>query len=117
MVAGALGALARYALQAVIDRRTGGLPWSTFLINVSGAFVIGLVFTITTERVALDPWLRTAITVGFLGAFTTFSTLAFDTVRLFDAGRWVAASLNIAGTSLTGIAAVIAGMWLGRVVP
>src|ERR1035441_9941093 len=97
MVAGAFGALARYALQALIDPRSSGLPWGTFIVNVSGSFLLGLVFTITTERLSVEPWLRTALTVGFLGAYTTFSTLAFETVRLIDGGEWLAAFGNMAG--------------------
>jgi CrcB protein len=116
MIAGALGALARYALQAVIDPRGGGLPWGTFVINVSGSFLLGLVFTITTERLSVEPWLRTALTVGFLGAYTTFSTLAFETVRLLDGREWLAAFLNMAGSAVFGILAVLAGVMVARVV-
>jgi CrcB protein len=116
VVAGALGALARYALQAVIDPRSGALPWGTFVINVSGSFLLGLVFTLTTERLTVEPWLRTALTVGFLGAYTTFSTLAFETVRLLDGGEWVAAFLNMAGSAICGVVAVLAGIMVARVV-
>ncbi len=115
-VAGGLGGLARYVLQAVIDPRSGGLPWGTFVINVSGSFLIGLVFTITTERVNVEPWLRTALTVGFLGAYTTFSTLAFETVKLLDGGEWLAAFLNMTGTAVVGVLAVLAGIVVARVV-
>jgi CrcB protein len=116
MIAGALGAFTRYALQAAIDPRTGNLPWGTFVVNISGAFVLGLVFTLTTERLTVEPWLRTALTVGFLGAYTTFSTLAFETVRLLDGGQWLAAFLNMTGSAVFGIVAVIAGIWVARVV-
>jgi CrcB protein len=115
-VAGALGALSRYALQAVIDPRSGGLPWGTFVVNVSGSFLIGLIFTVTTERLSVEPWLRTALTVGFLGAYTTFSTLAFETVRLLDGGEWLAAFLNMAGSAVFGVVAVLAGIVVARVV-
>lgn len=115
MIAGALGALARYALQSLIDPRSAGLPWGTFVVNVSGAFALGFLFTLLTERIGVEPWLRTAITVGFLGAYTTFSTLAFETVRLLDGGEWVAAMLNMAGSAVFGIVAVIAGIWMARV--
>ena len=116
MVAGALGALLRYAVAALIDPRSGGLPWGTFVINVSGSFLVGLVFTVTTERMSIEPWLRTALTVGFLGAYTTFSTLAFETVRLLDGGEWVAAFLNMAGSAVFGVLAVLAGILVARVV-
>jgi CrcB protein len=115
MIAGALGALTRYALQSVIDPRTGDLPWGTFVINISGSFVLGAIFTATTERLVVEPWLRTAVTVGFLGAYTTFSTLAFETVRLLDGGQWLAAFLNMAGSAVFGIIAVMAGVWVARV--
>ncbi len=115
-IAGALGALSRYALQAVIDPRSDGLPWGTFVVNVSGSFLIGLIFTLTTERLNVEPWLRTALTVGFLGAYTTFSTLAFETVRLLDGGEWLTAFLNMAGSAVFGIVAVLAGIVVARVV-
>ncbi len=116
MIAGALGALCRYALQSVIDPRSGDFPWGTFVINVSGSFLVGLVFTLTTERITVEPWLRTALTVGFLGAYTTFSTLAFETVRLLDGGEWFGAVLNMAGNAVCGVVAVLGGILVARVV-
>lgn len=78
-IAGALGALARYGLEGVVGRRTGGqFPWGTLVVNVTGAFVLGLFFTLATERWAAAPWLRSSVTIGFLGAYTTFSTLSFE---------------------------------------
>jgi CrcB protein len=116
MVAGGFGALARYAIQAAVDPRAGGLPWGTFVVNISGAFILGLVFTLTTERLSVDPSVRTALTVGFVGAYTTFSTLAFETVRLMDGGQWLAALLNMLGSAVVGILAVVAGIWVARLV-
>lgn len=116
MVAGSLGALARYLIQSVTDPRLGNLPWGTFVVNISGSFLVGLVFTIATERIAVEPWLRTALTVGFLGAYTTFSTLAFETVRLIDGGEWLAAVVNMAGSAVFGVVAVVAGIVVARVV-
>ena len=114
MVAGALGALTRYGLQALIEPRSSGLPWGTFVVNITGAFALGLIVTLTAERLSVEPWLRTALTVGFLGAYTTFSTLAFDTLRLIDGGRWVAAFLNMTGSAVLGVLAVLAGTWTAR---
>ncbi|HWF58342.1 MAG TPA: fluoride efflux transporter CrcB [Candidatus Dormibacteraeota bacterium] len=113
--AGGLGALSRYALQALIDPRSD-LPWGTFAINVSGSFLLGLIFTLTTERLSVQPWLRTALTVGFLGAYTTFSTLAFETVRLLDSREWLLAILNMAGSAIAGVLAVVGGILVARVV-
>ena len=73
-VAGALGALARYGSRVHQPPRPGRVPWGTFVVNISGSFALGLVFTLATERWALAPWLRSGITIGFLGAYTTFST-------------------------------------------
>src|SRR5690348_14993205 len=79
-VAGAAGALARYGLDGLVARRAAGaFPWGTFAVNVSGAFVLGFVFTVMTEQLTTAPWLRGAITIGFLGAYTTFSTLSLET--------------------------------------
>jgi fluoride exporter len=83
-VAGALGALARYAVGGLILSRGGRtFPWETFVVNVTGSFVLGFVFTVMTEQLTTAPWLRIAVTIGFVGAYTTFSTLAYETYRLF----------------------------------
>src|SRR2546430_3955914 len=73
-VAGAIGALARYGLEGLVSRRApGAFPWGTFAVNVSGAFVLGFVFTVMTEQFTVAPWIRGAVTIGLLGAYTTFS--------------------------------------------
>ncbi len=114
-VAGALGALARYGLEGVVGRRaTGAFPWGTFVVNVSGAFALGLVFTLATERWALAPWLRSASTIGFLGAYTTFSTLMFESYRLAADRALGLAAANLFGSCAAGIAAVYAGIVLAR---
>ena len=116
-LAGALGALARYGLDGVVSRRTGGsFPWGTFVINVSGSFLLGLVFTLLTERYRVDPWLRSALTIGFLGAYTTFSTLSLETYRLLEEGAVGLAIANAAGSLAAGLAALYVGVVLGRVV-
>ena len=114
-VAGALGALSRYGLSGVVANRSGGaFPWGTFAVNVSGSFALGLIFTLLTERFLPHTTVRTALTVGFLGAYTTYSTFAFETVRLAEDGALGIAALNIGATVIAGIAAVIGGIWLGR---
>ena len=76
-IAGALGALARYGLDGLVSRRftASSFPWGTFVVNVSGAFVLGLLMTLMTEQLTTAPWLRSGLTIGLLGAYTTFSTL------------------------------------------
>jgi fluoride exporter len=116
-LAGALGALARYWLDGVVSGRTGGgFPWGTFAINVTGSFLLGLVFTLLTERYRVDPWLRAALTIGFLGAYTTFSTLSLETYRLLEDGAVGLALANALGSLAAGLAALYVGVVLGRVV-
>jgi CrcB protein len=114
-VAGALGAVARYGLEGFVSRRTSGaFPWGTFVVNITGAFVLGLVFTLATERWALAPWFRSALTIGFLGAYTTFSTLSFETYRLAEDRALGLAAANMLGSCAAGLAAVYVGIVLAR---
>jgi len=115
-VAGALGALARYGIDGFVARRSSGaFPWGTFAVNVSGAFALGLVFTLATESWGLAAWLRSALTIGFLGAYTTFSTLTFETYRLAEDRALGLAAANVLGSCAAGLAAVYLGVVLGRV--
>ncbi len=114
-IAGALGALARYGLEGFVSDRTGGgFPWGTLTVNVSGAFVLGLLFTLLTDRYLAAPWLRSSATIGFLGAYTTFSTLSFESYRLLEDGSAALAVANLLGSCAAGLAAVYLGVVLGR---
>jgi fluoride exporter len=114
-LAGALGALARYWLDGVVSRRTGGgFPWGTLVVNVSGALLLGFAFTVLSERLTVEPWLRASITIGFLGAYTTFSTLSFESYRLVEDGALGLALANMLGSVAAGLLAVYAGVVLGR---
>jgi fluoride exporter len=113
-IAGAVGALARYGLEGWVSRRATAFPWGTFVVNISGAFLLGLLFTLLTERFVVAPWLRSAVTIGLLGAYTTFSTLTLETFRLFEEGSYLAAAFNIVGSIVVGLAAVFAGIVFGR---
>jgi CrcB protein len=116
-VAGALGALARYGLQGFVGRRVGGaFPWGTFVVNVSGCFALGVVVTLATGRWGIAPWFRSALTVGFLGAYTTFSTFSFETYRLADDRALALAAANVLGSCAAGLVAVYLGIVLGRAV-
>jgi CrcB protein len=116
-VAGALGAIARYGLEGLVSRRSGfAFPWGTFVVNVSGAFALGLVFTVLTERYMFAPWLRSTMTIGFLGAYTTFSTLSLETFRLFEDRAYLLAVANSAGSIAAGLLAVYAGIVVGRTI-
>jgi len=114
-VAGAFGALARYGLDGWISRRAPtSFPWGTFAINVTGSFLLGLAFVLMTERFRPDPWLRSAVTIGFLGAYTTFSTFSLETYRLIEDGAYGLAFANVVGSVAAGLTAVYAGVVLGR---
>ena len=117
-VAGFIGASARYGLEGLIAQKSAGsFPWSTFVVNISGSFVLGILFAVLVEgRVAVAPWIRTALTVGLIGAFTTFSTLTLETFRLVEDGSYVLAGANAVGSLVVGLFAVYAGVAVGRMV-
>lgn len=117
MVAGAVGAAARYGVDGLVSNRiTGELPWGTLVVNLSGCFVIGFLSTLLTERFTVDPGLRIALTVGFVGSYTTFSTWALESTQLAQAGSWGVALLNVGASIVVGFLAVVAGAAVGRVV-
>ena len=110
--AGALGALARYGLSGwVQDLYPGTFPWGTLAVNVLGCFLLGFAFRVL-QLSALPPALRGAVTIGFLGAFTTFSTFSFETVELIQDGRWGRAAAYAGGSVALGLVALLAGLWL-----
>jgi fluoride exporter len=114
-VAGALGALARYAVGGwVADRAHGVFPWGTLIVNVSGSLVLGFLFVLLTERFLPHPTLRIALTVGFLGAYTTFSTFSLETLRLIQDGAVGIAAMNVFGSVAAGLVAVYLGWVVGR---
>jgi fluoride exporter len=115
-IAGALGALARYGLGAAVNQRFPNFPWGTLVINVTGSFALGLVFVVLTERTTASPEMRSALTIGFLGAYTTFSTFSLETVRLIEDGAMVAAAINVVGNVALGLTAAWAGVALGRAI-
>lgn len=108
---GLLGAPARYYVGQVVSRHWGSaFPWGTLLINLTGCFVLGWFLTLATERIAIPSWLRLFFATGFLGAYTTFSTFSYETVRLIQHGRALAACSYIAASVLGGLAAVLLGV-------
>lgn len=113
---GFIGAIARFevarAIGALFESR---FPWGTFAINVSGSFLLGVLGVIVAQKTAPDSEaLRLALGVGFLGAFTTFSTFEFETHALLDDGSWVMALANMTASLLLGLVAVRAGIVLAK---
>jgi fluoride exporter len=114
---GFLGAIARYLLDGRITAWTGGsLPWGTFAVNMTGSFVLGVLFALIVERAALPADLRAPLLIGFLGSYTTFSTLALESWRMVEDGAWLYATANLGGSILIGVAAVVAGVTIGRAI-
>jgi CrcB protein len=84
------------------------------VVNITGALLVGFLFTLFTERVTVDPWLRSTLTIGFLGAYTTFSTLSLESYRLLAGGAIGLALANTVGSLGAGLVAVYLGVGLAR---
>lgn len=112
LVAAAIGAPARYLVDGLVqDHTSGAFPWGTFVVNITGCVALGLLTGFGLYH-GLDPTVRTAIGTGGLGAYTTFSTFTFETVRLAEEGAVNEALRNAAGSFLAGLAAASAGLAL-----
>jgi fluoride exporter len=109
---GALGALARYALAAALPHPPDAFPWATFVTNVSGCFLIGVLMALWPKHRVLRPFLG----IGVLGGFTTFSTYVLETQQALAVGAPGVALLYFGGTALTALLAVFAGVALVRVI-
>jgi len=112
---GFAGANARYLVSTWVAKNLDPtLPWGTLAVNVTGSFVIGLFLAWTTERVLADPAYRLLVAVGFCGAYTTFSSYAFETVRLVEQGHFLSAIGNFITNNLLAVLGVIAGIAIAR---
>jgi CrcB protein len=114
-IGGFFGAISRYVVDGWTTNLTGGsFPWGTLVINVSGSFVLGLLFALTAERAILPAEIRAPVLIGYIGAYTTFSTWMLESWRLAEDGALVAAAGNIVGSVVFGLVAVFAGLAVGR---
>ncbi len=112
-VFGAIGTLARYGLQHLVQTKMGSaFPYGTLLINLSGCFFLGLIGQITLNRMLVSPELRVAIAVGFFGGFTTFSSFGWETAKMLEAGEWIWASTYVAASVVFGLLLSVAGIRL-----
>ena len=94
----------------------GSFPYGTLMVNLSGSLLLGVFIAATTERFLISPELRTSVAIGFLGAFTTFSTLSYESVRLITDGAPVLGVLNLVGSPLAGGILAYAGYRLGTLI-
>ena len=114
-IAGASGALARYGVQvAVTDALGRSTVLGTLLVNVSGAFLLGLFLALTDERLSVPLYWRPVIATGFLGAYTTFSTLMYESFNRFEAGDLATAGANLVASVALGLLATYVGLTVGR---
>jgi CrcB protein len=110
-----LGANARWIISRYAAKVIGPVfPYGTLFINVSGSFIVGFFMIWATERVLLDPRWRLLVVVGFCGAFTTFSSFAFETMAYFEQGQWLLMSANFLSNNVLCLGAALAGMALAR---
>jgi len=107
---GAIGASLRWLISGAVQRATGGaFPWGTFAVNALGSFALGFLFVYLIERSTTGELLRLLITVGLLGAFTTFSTYSLESIRLMEQGAFGLAAANVFGQ----VAICLILTWLG----
>ncbi|HET7823397.1 MAG TPA: fluoride efflux transporter CrcB [Ornithinibacter sp.] len=113
-VGGVIGSLGRYAVGAALPHQGGDFPWATLVVNVTGAFAMGLLVAFLVDRPGAHRLARPFVGVGLLGGWTTFSTLAVDAVQLGQVGQEQVALVYVAATFLVGTLAVAAGSVLGQ---
>jgi len=116
-VAGALGTLARYGLSGFMQRICGAVfPWGTVTVNLIGCFVAGFIWMLFESRWSISGEARIIVMVGFMGAFTTFSSLILETSELLRASEWTYGFANIVFQNILGFIALRAGIGLGRLI-
>lgn len=116
-VAGACGTVGRYSLCELCARtRCGSFPLGTFAVNIIGSFLFGLIYVLAQRKMHLNAEIRLIALTGFMGAFTTFSAYAFDTAKLLKSAEWATAAGNVFGHTILGVAALAAGVLIGRMV-
>ncbi len=117
-IGGFAGTIARRVVDLwVSDRAGSAFPFGTLVVNLSGAFLLGLLAAWAIDRDVLPSGIRGPVMIGFIGAYTTFSTLMLESWRLVEDGAWALGLLNLAGSMALGIAAVVGGLAVGRLLP
>lgn len=116
-LAGALGTLSRYWLSGMVHSVLGpNFPWGTWMVNILGCFLFGLLWVMAYERGLIPTHLRIILLVGFMGAFTTFSTYIFESTALAQDTQWLKLGLNVLGQNALGFSALYLGYLTGRII-
>jgi len=114
-VFGAVGTLARYGLQGLVQVRAGStFPWGTLLINLTGCFFLGLIGQMMLNRMMVSSEWRLAIAVGFFGGYTTFSSFGWEAAKMLESGEWLRAMTYVAASMLLGLLLSVVGIRLGN---
>jgi CrcB protein len=114
-VGGFLGAVSRFYVSKGTMMLFGNkIPYGTLAVNVIGSFILGLVFTLSVEKLVISENMRFLIAVGFLGAFTTFSTFSVETLYLIEDGAYLPAFMYVAGNVVLSLSAAFLGIGLAR---
>ena len=114
-LAGALGTLARYGLVELVIRVCGvGFPYGTLVVNGLGCFLFGAIWSFADERHLISSEMRVVILTGFMGAFTTFSTFAYETTALLRKAEWLYMGLNVFAQLGLGLLLMLIGLAVGK---
>lgn len=114
-LAGACGTVSRFAVCELASKsKAAHLPIGTFAVNILGSFLFGLIYVLAQRRINLSHETKFILLVGFMGAFTTFSTFAFETARMLKSSQWILACGNMLGQTVLSIVAVGMGALLGK---
>jgi CrcB protein len=112
---GAVGTLARYGLQGVVQVRAAStFPYGTLLVNLTGCFLLGLIGQFTLNRMVFSPDWRVAIAVGFFGGYTTFSSFGWETAKMLEDGEWARATAYVGASVVAGLILSVAGIRLAN---
>jgi len=108
---GAVGTLARYGLQGLVQYRSGSeFPYGTLVVNLSGCMLLGFLGQLTLNRMVISPEWRVAMTIGFFGGYTTFSTFGWETAKMLQDGEWLHAAVYVSTSVFAGLVLTLAGM-------
>ncbi|HUK51783.1 MAG TPA: fluoride efflux transporter CrcB [Candidatus Binatia bacterium] len=110
-VFGAMGTLTRYGLQGIVQQRAGpGFPAGTLVVNVSGCLLLGFLGQLTLNRMVISPEMRIAMTIGFFGGYTTFSSFSWEAVKMFEDGNWIGGASYVLASVTIGLACTFLGV-------